>query len=205
MLSQLEDLIGALPANKVKEFKKYIMELTHATPDNIRSAYVSSEYLLANRSKLNGFDEIEFERLFTLDNITAVPDITLKKGNKFSFVETKAGNKFFEYINSDGSNFGRQLFVMLERAENFESVKVALNSYIKGLLSTPATLTQQKGRVIRLMKNWEGGKILDNTVIKNKIIQYATNSGYSFAVKTLEDFLNETDIWFKKMFVDNNL
>jgi hypothetical protein len=105
----------------------------------------------------------------------------------------------------DGSNFGRQLFVMLERAENFESVKVALNSYIKGLLSTPATLTQQKGRVIRLMKNWEGGKILDNTVIKNKIIQYATNSGYSFAVKTLEDFLNETDIWFKKMFVDNNL
>jgi hypothetical protein len=160
---KIEELVTVLPSNTNKDgFALFIGKSGWSVQAQSarRSAYVTSDYLIANKNKLTG-STLEFEKTTGNNGFNSVTDVEIiTSAGEIIAIETKAGDEFFTFVNTSGSNFSKQAHNMLIDASKFENVKVPVNSTVKTDLNNPTIFVQQKQRVINAWKNWEGGRIL---------------------------------------------
>ena len=174
---------------------------TNASMYSRRSAYVSAEYLIANKLKLEGAT-LEFEKALTSNGINSVSDIKItKRGGAIIQIETKAGNEFFTFL--EGSNFSPQSYNMLMNVKEITDLKVPLNSIVKASLDDPAIFLQQKMKVINVWKNWNNGLIFSERKIITKFEALFDTEILNSA--QLEQLLTQNDNWFDLIFKNNDL
>ena len=204
VINEIDELIKILPEGKVNNLDKFIgtSGFGNGASSTVRSAYTTSQYLRANSSKLINA-VIEFEYSIAGTGANSITDIVVRINSEIIHVETKAGDYFFSYVTSDGSNFGAQSYNMLFDANRFENVKVVLNSEVKASLNDANVLATQKARVIAAWKKWDNGAILKSGAIRIKY-NNLTNQNLQNAID-FENALRDNNQWFDLMFKNNGL
>jgi hypothetical protein len=175
--------------------------LGNGQQNSVRSAYVTLEYLIDNSASLAN-TMIEFEVPAIVGSNRTVTDVVVTRTAGDIYIETKAGDAFFNWVNSSGTNFCNQSYNMLINATHFNDVKFVLNSTIKSTLTAPNVLASQKRRVINAWKNWNNGAILNDLRIQQS---FGTFTGAT--IRNAADFetvLIQNDNWFDSMFNNNN-
>jgi hypothetical protein len=204
-IQKIEDLVTALPVNTTG-FDKYIGTSGWGKDSQYdrRSVYVTADYLIASKNKISNAT-LEFEKSTSNGGFNSVTDVEIiTSTQEIIAIETKAGDDFFTFVNSSGSNFSKQAHNMLIDANKLENIKVPLNSTVKADLNNPTKFAQQKQRVINAWKNWEGGIILSNSNVRQKFATYF-NVPQITSSSQLENLLINNDNWFDIMFRNNNL
>jgi hypothetical protein len=164
-----------------------------------------------DRSKL-ATATIEFEKTMPTNGFGgSVSDVYIKINNEIIHIETKAGNKFFTYVSTSGSNFSKQTYNMLLDVNKIENMKVPLNATLRAGLDDATTFAKQKSEVIKAWTKWNDGAILNNNVIQNKFSAFAkiklNDQNITFFDKPdrLQSFLIDNNDWFDLIFKNNNL
>jgi hypothetical protein len=202
-LAKIDELISFLPPN-TNNLQDFVGSAgwANASQHTRRSAYVTTEYLLSNKSMLQGAT-IEFEKDITYAGVNSATDVYVRKGDEIIHIETKAGDEFFTFVNTGGSNFSSQSYNMLMDANKIENIKVPLNTSVKNSLLNPSTFAQQKNRVVDAWLSFNNGQIFSESSIRAKFSEYF--DVYIDDAAELEELLRENDNWFLSIFLNNNL
>lgn len=197
LLLNLDELIAVLP-NSTENLLDYLGPKGFGQQGSAyfthRHSAVQLQRLLENKSFIQNAETIIFERRFTGANgkISESDVHILLNGGRVLEIETKAGVEFFNGLANSSSNFVRQCENSLQQVTKLEDYKVFLGD---------AKMTDAKQQVINAWR--QGGLLNPESQAYPKIMDYATRKGYSFDIKTIDDYLVENDNWFKEIFTNN--
>lgn len=160
--------------------------------------------LLQNKSILRNAKNITFERELTGTLGNSVSDVRVTRiDNSIIEIETKAGDEFFAALTGE-TNFVTQCSNSLEAVDKLEDYKVFLRpSKVAELKSNEAALSAAKTRVINARK---AKGVLENAKIFKLFSDFnsrVTKLPDLDEVTDFENYLQTSNDWFTKLFIDN--